>query len=244
MRDYVRRCLSPDYVVHTRADGQEAWEELSSAEELPDMIVCDWMMPRMSGVELCRALRADARFSHILFVLLTAKTDSYAKVEGYDCGADTYIEKPFSEPLLAAQLRNLLRRRDELQQRFLAQPDLPISSVAQNDTDSKLLNELQRIIDENLVDGDLSVDVIAEKLGMSRSSMYAKIKAVSGISPGELIQLTRLRKAQQLLSEGGWRISEVGFMVGFKSASYFAKSFRDEFGVTPSEWMNGLRGRK
>lgn len=247
MLSYVSSCLSGEYDITTAVDGQAACEQLialADAERpLPDMVVSDWMMPRMSGVDLCRRVRGDVRFSHLLFVLLTAKTDSGSKVEGYDCGADTYIEKPFSEPLLQAQLRNLLRRRDELQQRFRERPELTITSVAQNDTDSKLLSELQRIIDENLVDGDLSVDVIAEKLGMSRSSMYAKIKAVSGISPGELIQMTRLRKAAALLSGGEWRISEVGFMVGFKSASYFAKSFRDEYGVTPTEWIAGKRNR-
>jgi AraC-like DNA-binding protein len=193
------------------------------------------MMPRMDGETFCREVRRDARTSHIPFVLLTAKTDTDSKVTGMDCGADAYIEKPFSIEYLKACIRNILDLRRMLLQKFSHQPLMPLPSLAPTPVDNDFLTQLNAIIEANFANPDLNVDFLAERMNISRSGLFAKIKTLAEVTPGELIQLMRLKKAAALLAEGKHRVNEVSYMVGFNSPSYFSKCFQKQFGLKPGE---------
>lgn len=232
---FMTASFSDMYNVITVTGGEQALERLSC--QAVDIIVSDWMMPGMSGVELCGKVRADMNTSHIPFVLLTAKTDNNSKIEGLNCGADAYIEKPFSVEYLKARLRNLAEMRQLLRRKFSQAPLEPIESIAPTRLDSKLLRQLTEIIEENFSNQDLSVEFLAQTMGLSRSGLYSKIKMLANVTPNELIQITRLKKAAQLLSENKYRINEICYMVGFNSPSYFAKCFQKQFGMKPGEFV-------
>lgn len=231
---FITHNFEQHYRIKTASDGLQALEVLRHHEV--DLIVSDWMMPNMDGPMFCRAVRRNPNFSHILFIMLTAKTDNASKTEGMNCGADAYIEKPFSMPYLEACIRNLITMRKLLLQKFVSSPTEPLTSITSNSTDNELLQHLSVIIEENLSNAELSVDFLAEKMGMSRSGLYAKIKNLAEVTPNELIQITRLKKAAAMIREGRYRISEICYMVGFNSSSYFAKCFQKQFGIKPSDY--------
>lgn len=201
------------------------------------LIVSDWMMPEMDGAALCRCVREDRNTSHIPFVMLTAKTDNDSKTEGMECGADVYIEKPFSMKYLEACIRNLISMRKKLMKRFANTPSESISQMASTHADDEFLTQMNRIIEENIDNPKLNVPFLAEQMAISRSGLFAKIKSLTDITPNEMIQVIRLRRAAVLLREGKYRINEVSFMVGFGSPSYFTKCFQKQFGVKPGEYV-------
>lgn len=237
MLNFLSGSLSDQYCILTAEDGLEALEKLKDNEVT--LIVSDWMMPRMDGVEFCKALRVDRTICHIPFILLTAKTDVNSKIEGMDCGADAYLEKPFSIQYLEACIKNLLDLRILLRQKFSRMPMVPLNSIASNTMDSKFLTRINEIIEQNFSNPELSVDFLAEEMCVSRSGLFAKIKILANITPNELIQIVRLKKAAALLSENKYRINEICFMVGFNNPSYFAKCFQKQFGIKPGEFVNG-----
>ena len=236
MLNFLAGSLSDKYSILTAEDGVEALERLKENEVT--LIVSDWMMPRMNGVEFCKEVRANQSTSHIPFILLTAKTDTNSKIEGMDCGADAYIEKPFSVQYLEACIKNLVDLRNLLRQKFSKMPLVPLNSIANNTVDDQFLTRMNEIIEENFSNPELSVDFLAERLCISRSGLFAKIKTLANITPNELIQVVRLKKAAALLSENKYRINEICYMVGFNNPSYFAKCFQKQFGMKPGEFMN------
>ncbi|MCE2617641.1 MAG: hybrid sensor histidine kinase/response regulator transcription factor [Phocaeicola sp.] len=236
MRYFLSNSFAEQYIIVTAEDGVDALEKMKENEVT--LIVSDWMMPRMDGIELCRKIRADQTISHIPFILLTAKTDMDSKVEGLDCGADAYIEKPFSVQYLEACIKNLLDLRNLLRNKFSKMPMVPLASVANNTTDNKFLTRINEVIEQNFSNPELSVDFLAEQLCISRSGLFAKIKTLTDVTPNELIQIVRLKKAAALLMENQYRINEICYMVGFNSPSYFAKCFQKQFGMKPSEFIN------
>jgi AraC-like DNA-binding protein len=181
-------------------------------------------------------VRGDVNYSHIPFILLTAKTDNHSKIEGVNCGADVYIEKPFSVQYLSACVHNIIDMRDLLRKKFSSTPLVPISAIATNQTENDFLVRLNEVIEENFSNPDLSVDFLAEQMNISRSGLYAKIKTLASISPNELILIARLKKAAVLLKDGNYRIKEICAMVGFNSPSYFTKCFYRQFGVRPTDF--------
>ena len=201
------------------------------------IIISDWMMPRMDGAEFCKRVRQNPLTSHIPFVMLTAKTDDDAKVEGMDVGADTYIEKPFSVQYLEACIRNILQMRRHLIEKFSTQPLEPVTEIAQNSTDSEFLTRMNRVIEDNFSNSELNVNFLAEQLNISRSGLFAKIKTLADVTPNEMIQIVRLKRAARLLHSGRYRVSEVGYMVGFSNPSYFSKCFLKQFGVRPADYI-------
>lgn len=232
---FLTSTFSESYTVLSACDGIEALELLKSNPDVA-LIVADWMMPNMDGVEMCRNVRADTDTSHIPFILLTAKTDDASKVAGMDCGADAYIEKPFSIQYLEACIRNLVGLRTMLRQRYTSSPLTPLTTVASTNIDSQFLQNMTDLIEANFADSNLSVDFLTEQMGISRSSLYNKIKSLTDKTPNELIQLMRLKKAAQLLTENRYRINEVCYMVGFNNPSYFSKCFLKQFGMKPGEF--------
>lgn len=192
MLNFLSSSLADKYSILTAEDGIEALNKLKENEVT--LIVSDWMMPRMDGVEFCKAIRTNQATSHIPFILLTAKTDTNSKIEGMDCGADAYIEKPFSMQYLEACIKNLVDLRNLLRQKFSKMPLVPLNSIANNSMDDKFLTRMNEIIEENFSNPELSVDFLAEKLCISRSGLFAKIKTLANITPNELIQVVRLKK--------------------------------------------------
>lgn len=219
------------YKVITAGDGIEALHLLGKQEV--NIIISDWMMPRMSGTELCQYVRQDLATSHIPFIMLTAKTDNDSKVESMDAGADIYIEKPFSLQYLEACIRNMLEIRHQLMVRFSTLPLEPVTEIADNPTDNAFLQKMNRLIEENFSNSELNVNFLADKLNISRSGLFAKIKTLAELTPNEMIQIVRLKKAAQLLKEKKYHINEICYMVGFSNPSYFSKCFQKQFGITP-----------
>jgi len=201
------------------------------------LIVSDWMMPEMDGAEFCQRVRADRDTSHIPLIMLTAKTDDESKAQSMELGADVFIEKPFSMKYLDACIRNLIERRRNLMRRFSEHPEEGIEPLAGNSIDNEFLVRMNQIIEENLGNADLSVNFLAEQLNISRSGLFSKIKALTDVTPNEMIQVVRLKRAAQLLAEGQYRVNEVCYMVGFSSPSYFTKCFQKQFGKKPGEMM-------
>ena len=235
MWEFLSSNFCQQYQVTTAHDGIEALDLLSKHEY--DLIISDWMMPRMDGAEFCKQVRNNPLTSHIPLILLTAKTDEQSKVEGMDIGADAYIEKPFSLQYLEACIRNIITMRRKLIEKFSSEPTAPITEIASNPTDDKFLKQMTQIIEENIANSDLSVNLLAEQLGISRSGLFAKIKTLADVTPNEMIQIIRLKRAAQLLQEGKYLISEVGYMVGFSNPSYFTKCFQKQFGIKPGDYI-------
>ncbi len=235
MRHFLENNFNNKYDIITAEDGIGALHLLQNHEV--SIIISDWMMPRMDGAELCRRVRQDQQTSHIPFIMLTAKTDDDSKVEGMDVGADTYIEKPFSVQYLEACIRNILQIRHQLMEKFSTQPLEPVTEIAQNPTDSEFLRKMNQIIEENFSNSELNVNFLAAELNISRSSLFAKIKTLAEITPNEMIQVVRLKKAAQLMKEGKYTISEISYMVGFSNPSYFSKCFQKQFNIKPAEYM-------
>lgn len=234
MSHYIAKNFQPHYQVLTAGNGREALDVLST--HAVTLIVSDWMMPEMDGAALCRSVRADARWSHIPFIMLTAKTDDASKAESMDCGADAFIEKPFSMQYLEACIRNMIAMRRRLMQRFAAAPTEPVPELAKAPMDNALLRQMNEIIEENMGNPDFNVQMLAERLNISRSGLFAKVKAITDITPNEMIQIVRLRKAARLLKTKQYRVSEVAYQVGFNNPSYFSKCFQKQFGMKPGEY--------
>lgn len=234
MRSFLASDFRNDYVVYTASNGVEGMNVL--LHHAVTLIVSDWMMPEMDGAEFCRHVRADQNTSHIPFIMLTAKTDDESKAEGMNCGADAYIEKPFSVKYLNACIGNLINMRKLLMKKFSDTPSESITRMARTPLDNDFLLRMNRLIEKNIDNADLSVNFIAEQMNISRSSLFAKIKSLADVTPNEMIQVVRLRRAARLLKEGKYRVSEVCFMVGFNSPSYFSKCFQKQFGVKPTDY--------
>lgn len=226
--------LHNDYQVHTAMNGAAALEVLQ--ETSINLIVSDVMMPGMDGFALCSHVKSDVNLSHIPVILLTAKNNISAKVEGLALGADAYIEKPFSPTHVKAQIANLLQNRERLLERFATSTAAPIGSIAVSKTDDVFLNKLNDIILENIGNADLDVDYLADKLFMSRRNLYRKMKAVSGVAPLEMITIIRLKKAAELLVSTDLKVYEIALHTGFKSPDTFTRNFIRQFGKSPSEF--------
>ena len=236
MRQFIASNFAEEYQVFTAENGIKGLEMLRLHPSIT-LIVSDWMMPEMDGDEFCRRVRRNPATSHIPFIMLTAKTDDGSKTEGMNCGADAFIEKPFSMKYLEACIRNMLEMRKLLQSKYSHMPLQPITEVASNEVDNEFLQKMNQLIEENINNPALSVVFLAEQMNISRSSLFAKIKALVDVTPNEMIQLVKLKKAASLLKSGKYRINEVCYMVGFSSPSYFSKCFQKQFGMKPGEFV-------
>ena len=246
IRHYLRTVLRERFHIVEAADGQEGLQK--AREHVPALIISDIMMPVMSGLELCRHVKADTATSHIPIILLTAKSEDSQVAEGYKSGADSYITKPFSSAVLMARIDNIMQSRDRMRRLYARQT---VSSngdatepptTARNDDlarpsarDQEFIARLHDVIQRHMVESEFSVEVMGSEVGLSRVQLYRKVKALTGLSPVELLRKSRLVKADQLLRSKDMNISEVAYAVGFTSPSYFSKCFKDEFGMQPVE---------
>jgi len=234
--DFLERVLSNKYTILKAEDGLQAIKLLET--EPVQLVVSDVMMPVMDGFELCKTIKANFEHSHIPVILLTAKNNIQSKVEGLELGADAYIEKPFSKEHLQAQIASLLANRNMIREFFASSPLVHIKSIAHSKADERFLETLNDTICANIEDVDLDVEKLAKIMNMSRITLYRKIKAISVLTPVEVINITRLKKAAELLAEGDHKIYEIADMVGFSSQSNFARNFQKQFNITPTEYMN------
>ena len=237
--DFIEHKLSPDYSVLRAGNGQDAIEILR--ENAVQLIISDIMMPVMDGLELCRYVKSNLDYTHIPIILLTAKNSVQSKIEGLETGADAYIEKPFSPHHLRTQITNLLANREKIKNYFASSPLVHIKSMAYNKADEIFLEKLNEAIYKNLADPLFDVDILADAMNMSRSTLYRKINAISNLSPRHLIGITRLKKAAELLVESDHKISTISRAVGFTSPGQLSRSFIKQFGVTPSEYANSKK---
>ena len=239
MGRFIAREISRDYNVILTHNGEEALKALKKFNII--LVVSDVIMPLMNGYELCRHIKSTIEFSHIPVILLTASVHVNAKIEGLDSGADAYIEKPFETEHLMAQILNLIKSRRREQQNFINSPLAQFRSVALNKTDEDFLKKLNSTLLENISETDLSVEKVSGIMGISVSTLYRKVKALSDLNSVEYIRLTRLKKAAELLAEGNFRINEISYLVGFSSPSYFATSFQKQFGISPSQFARKIK---
>ncbi len=234
MLDFIVDKLKKHYIVETAANGNEALEVLG--EKNVSIVVSDLMMPQMDGFELCKAIKSSLEYSHIIFIMLTAKNDLASKIKGLELGADAYVEKPFSFQYFTALLSSLLNNKRREKELFLQKPFLPIQQVGMNKADEQFMNKIIDIINENITDSGFNVERLAELAFMSRSSLHRKFKSLLELSPTDFIRIVRLKKAAQLIKENGSRANEVCYLVGINSPSYFIKLFQRQFGMTPKEF--------
>ncbi|GAC1586979.1 MAG: substrate-binding domain-containing protein [Hymenobacter sp.] len=234
MRAFLVQKLQPHFQVSSAPDGATGLR--LAAELIPDLIVCDVMMPGLSGLEVVAQLRADWRTSHIPVVLLTARNAPEQQVEGVQAGADLYLTKPFNPTFLLESVRTLLANRALQREHFRRELSVTTATVAPQRVDQKFLADLTAIIEANLTRTDLSVDDIARSLGVSQMQLYRKVKALLGTGVTDYLQNIRLTKARQLLLQEGSTIAEVAYQTGFSSPSYFSTAFKGKYQVSPSEF--------
>ena len=240
IRDYVRSILQDEYNVLEAANGQEGIQQ--AMKHVPDAIICDVMMPVMDGMECCRRLKSEIQTSHIPVMMLTAYAVDEQKIKGYECGADSYISKPFSARLLTVRLRNLIENRRRLQSFFADGSNTTLQKAPANDMDKGFMERLHRLIDEHLTDPNLSVEDLGEQIGLSRVQLYRKAKALCGYAPNELLRIARLKRAASLLASTDKTVAEITYEVGFSSPSYFTKCYKEYFGESPTDFLKRKKG--
>lgn len=240
IRQYERTLLQDEYIVLEAADGKEGLAV--ALKEVPDLVICDVMMPVMDGLELTEQLKTNTATSHIPVIMLTAKTLEEHRVEGYEHGADSYITKPFHSKVLLARIENLLRQRQLLKNLYQGtkEAEKEISEAHLEDRDKQFLKQLQAIIQQNLSDSEFGVEDMGQQIGLSRVQLYRKVKAMTGSSVVDLLRKARLAKARRLLETRSMSVSEVAYEVGFSAPSYFTKCFKDEYGMLPGDVGNVL----
>lgn len=235
MRNFIAGELSADYSVLEAENGKAALKILN--KHTVSLIISDVMMPVMDGFELCNAVKNDINFSHIPFIILTAQHNLQSHLQGLNNGADAYMEKPFSIELLIAQVQNLLKSRETLNKAYVEKPLTPAATLSVSAVDDIFLDKFTAYLEENMTNETLSVEMLAGEMGMSTSSLYRKVKGLSGLSPVDFIKITRLKKAVLLMQNGEIRINEIAFQTGFSSPAYFSTCFQKQYGKAPSEFM-------
>lgn len=252
IRDYIADSFTDLYEVKTAANGKEGLQIATDC--IPDIIVSDIMMPVMNGVVMCQKLKADIRTSHIPVILLTAKDSITDKEEGYQAGADSYLTKPFSASLLQSRISNLLTQRRLLSERFAICPDKPekqsmeekraIITESMSKLDKEFLDKITNTITEGLAAAEnIDITILSNVMCMSSSTLYRKVKALTGMSTNEYIRKIKMQLAEKYLLEGKYSISEIAFKVGINSNVYFRQCFKEEFGMSASDYLKQLTGK-
>ncbi|MFZ1369102.1 MAG: DNA-binding response regulator, partial [Ferruginibacter sp.] len=242
---YTASCL-PDYRLAVGQDGREGFEIAS--EIIPDLVITDVMMPFVDGFELCSQLRHDERTSHIPIIMLTAKADLESKMEGLEKGADAYLEKPFNREELLVRIKKLLELRKNLQQIYLKkaglrnedsamEPVAPVEEqISEHKTEDGFVQRVREAVETHLADNGFSVEQLCKMVFMSHSQLHRKLDALTGCSPNKFIRIIRLNKAKEMLKQPGSSIASIALDCGYNDPGYFARVFKQEFGITPQDW--------
>ena len=243
IRQYIADSFCDDFRIIEATNGEEGVQ--MAQEQIPDIIVSDIMMPKMNGIQLTRVLKGDIRTSHIPIILLTAKDSDEDKEDGYDSGADSYITKPFTAKLLASRIKNLLTARRRLAEyisnrsiepeKVVEEPMQTINVAQLSRLDQEFLDKLNDIITGNIMNQDIDLPFVTDKMAMSHSTFYRKVKALTGMTAKEYIRKFRLQHCYKLLERGDYNVTEAAMMTGFNQMSHFRETFKKEFGILPSE---------
>lgn len=235
VREFIVRELSPYFQTLEATNGKEGL--FVALKKIPDLIISDVMMPEMDGFEFCKKLKSDELTSHIPVILLTAKADEESQLEGIRSGADDFILKPFKTNQLVARMEKLIELRAQLRIRYSNRNSISPKDIAITSTDERFLEKIQEIVDNDLSDSSFTVDEFSKKLGMSRMQLHRKLTALTGLSTTAYVRDQRLRMALQRLEKSGENISEIAYAVGFSSPSYFIKTFKETYSMTPAEYQ-------
>jgi DNA-binding response OmpR family regulator len=250
IRNYIVDSLSVQYKTLSASNGREGLE--TAQTHIPNIIISDIMMPEMDGVELCRKIKDDVRTSHIPVVLLTAKDSMQDKEEGYESGADSYLTKPFSSKLLHSRINNLMESRRRLAQQIMEQIKTNVvqkrvtasgQTAEMSKLDGEFLSKIMVIIEANLDNEQLNIAFVTEKMNMSQSTFYRKVKGLTGMSANEFIRKIRLKNAAHLLLSGTCNVSEAADRSGFGDVGYFRECFKEEYGMTPTEYLKQKKNK-
>jgi signal transduction histidine kinase/ligand-binding sensor domain-containing protein/DNA-binding response OmpR family regulator len=238
LRGYIKDVFSDQFNIYEADDGISAFDMLE--KEMPDIVISDVVMGKMDGIELCRKVKENAFLAHIPIILLTGSSSEQSKLKGLECGAEDYVNKPFSKELIVARVQNILRSRNRLQQYFFNTVTLqPTSSIEAEQ--KHFLERCIEIVDQYMDNPEFSVHIFCQEIGMSHPTLYKKIKAISGLTVNVFIRYLRLRKAAQLLINTSKTIVEVTYITGFNDLRYFREQFSKLFGMTPSEFIRRYR---
>jgi signal transduction histidine kinase/ligand-binding sensor domain-containing protein/DNA-binding response OmpR family regulator len=235
LRRYVSECFNHNYRVLQASNGKEALEQ--AEKEVPDLIVSDWLMPDMDGVQLCEAIKSNEKTSHVPLILLTSKSSTESKIQGLGVGADDYVTKPFNVDVLRTRAKNLIQGRVQLRTKYSRMLYLKPSDIEIDSAEEQFLKKVLSLIETHMSDPDFDIQRLENELGMSNTQFYRKLKALTGKGGNELIRSIRLERARQYLGKGGMQIAEVAYQVGFNDANYFVRAFKKEFGVSPGSFV-------
>jgi signal transduction histidine kinase/ligand-binding sensor domain-containing protein/DNA-binding response OmpR family regulator len=235
---YLKDNLKARYTILEASDGITGLRLVR--DRTPDLVVSDIMMPGMDGIELCRAIKNDKHTSHIPVILLTARTSDAQRMEGFETGADEYITKPFSFEILESRIKNLIHQRETVRKSFQKRFELTPSEIKITSLDEKLIQKALAVVENNMSNPGFSVDRLAKEIGMSRVHLYKKLTSLTGKSPIEFIRVIRLRRAARLLEKSQMSIAEIAYQVGFNNPKYFARYFREEYHMLPSEYASKI----
>lgn len=234
LNKFIGEGFKGEYKILKAFNGKEGLE--LAVKNIPDIIISDVMMPEMDGAELCRNLKKDFQTSHIPVILLTARSAEMYQVEGLETGADDYITKPFSFEVLSVRVANLIEIRKRLHERFKRQSIIKPEELEIASPDEVFLQKLSEIIEKNISNSELAVEFIAREIGMSHSTLYRKLLAITGKRINDFIRTYRLQRATQYLQQSNYTINEISDLTGFTNAKYFSTIFKKEFGITPTEY--------
>lgn len=240
IRQYIHSELSSDFSIQECSNGMEAWSFVQKNPEKVDLIISDIMMPVMEGTSLCQNVKNNFNTNHIPVILMSAKTSEADRIAGISIGADAYVTKPFNVELLRTTALNILRQRQTLRGKYTAamKQEGSIEQIELTSPDEHLMERVMKVINANIDNSDLSVELVADKVGVSRVHFHRKIKELTGQTPRDFIKSIRLKEAARLLSEKHLDITDVSVATGFKSLSTFSTSFKQVYGQTPTEYMN------
>jgi DNA-binding response OmpR family regulator len=236
IRIFIKEAFETQYTIIEAQDGETGLQ--LAIETVPDIVVSDIMMPKLSGIEFCKMLKQDERISHIPVVLLTAKGDVETEFQGLETGADDYIQKPFKLKLLKSRINNLVNSRIALRERYSMEVVLKPKDISLNSADQRFFERIEEILDNNISNETFSSEDFSKAIGMSRMQLHRKLKALTGLSTSEYLRTERLKVASVLLKDKSLNISEIGYQVGFSSPSYFSKCFKETYGMLPSEFRD------
>ena len=239
IRQYIADSFCDDFRISQATNGEEGVQ--MAKEQIPDIIISDIMMPKLNGIQLTHQLKEDIRTSHIPIILLTAKNTDEDKEDGYDSGADSYLTKPFTTKLLASRIQNLLTSRRRLAEYITHHPEMAEEDTSSTVTpqlgrlDREFLDKLNGIIRDNVMSQDIDLPFITDKMAMSHSTFYRKVKALTGLTAKEYIRKFRLQHCYHLLESGEYNVNQAAMMTGFNQMAHFRETFKNEFGILPSE---------
>ena len=240
---YMANNLSELYHIVTARNGKEALEMVNQNGDI-EIIVSDIMMEAMDGIELCKSVKENIKTCHIPVILLSAKSTIEDQLSGLGVGADDYVTKPFTTSVLKAKINNMIASRERMLNYYSNATEVEPEKLTTNQIDNELLNKAKDIVLDNLDNTAFTTEMLCEEMGMSRTNLHLKLKAITGKSAIDFIRKIRFSEAIKLLSSGRYNVSEVSYMVGFNSLSYFSTSFKKYFGYLPSDYMKRVQGKQ